>query len=324
MPRLSLGKWPTPLESLTHERLGQVLVKRDDLASFGEERRSGVKARKLETFLAYLQSRGVELLTMPLGNITNLGSDLVSVASAAGIDLRLLIADDPPMSRKQRVSLFKGLERETRLMKQSSFGVTAYLLATFVRARLSGRKAFVIPPSPLHPTAVAGMALGYLEMARQVAESDGIFPRAIYIAAAAGSSVAGLALGEALLRSQGAPPVRIIAVQVTPYPLKAILPALLWWTRRFLKLPRAVDFSTLSVVADPRNTVYGRFDMDHTELCKRLETQYGFLVDPIYGAKAWSVMEDREANSDRSLPPPLFWHCGYTPQWQQYLHAVEC
>jgi 1-aminocyclopropane-1-carboxylate deaminase/D-cysteine desulfhydrase-like pyridoxal-dependent ACC family enzyme len=299
-----------------------VLVKRDDLACFGEERRSGVKARKLETFLAYLQASGVELLTMPLGNITNLGTDLVSVAAKAGIKLRLLIADDPPLSRQERVSLFKGLERETRLMNQRSFGITVHLLATFIRARLAGRKAFVIPPSPLHPTAVAGMALGYLEMARQIAESDGIFPRAIYIAAAAGSSVAGLALGEALLRLQGAAPVKIVAVQVTPYPLKAILPPLLWWTRRFLKLPRALDFSTLSVVVDPRNTVYGRFDTDHTELCKRLETQYGFLVDPIYGAKAWSVMEAREANSDRSLPPPLFWHCGYTPHWQQYLNAV--
>src|SRR5213595_2891098 len=98
MPQLSLGNWPTPLESVTHRTLGQVLVKRDDLAGFGEERRSGVKARKLESFLAYLEGRGVDLLTMPLGNITNLGGDLARVASTAGIELSLLIANDPPLS----------------------------------------------------------------------------------------------------------------------------------------------------------------------------------------------------------------------------------
>jgi 1-aminocyclopropane-1-carboxylate deaminase/D-cysteine desulfhydrase-like pyridoxal-dependent ACC family enzyme len=322
LPRLSLGKWPTPLVSLTHESLGQVLVKRDDLSGFGEERRSGVKARKLETFLAYLQGLGVEVLMMPLGNITNLGGDLARVASAAGIELNLLIADDPPLPREVRIRLFKGLERETRLMNQTSVGITAHLLASLGRARLSGRKAFAVLPSPGHPSAVAGMACGYLEMVRQIEETNGVFPRAIYIAAAAGASVAGLALGEALMRLEGAPPVRIVAVQVTPYPLKAILPGLLWWTRSFLKLPEKPEFSNLSIMVEPRNTGYGRFDIGHIKVCERLETEYGLLIDPIYGAKTWSVMEDREVRADRSLPPPLFWHCGYTPHWRNYGASV--
>jgi 1-aminocyclopropane-1-carboxylate deaminase/D-cysteine desulfhydrase-like pyridoxal-dependent ACC family enzyme len=321
-PRLSLGQWPTPIESRTHRSLGRVLVKRDDMAGFGDDRRSGVKARKLEAFLAYLQARNVEMLIMPLGNITNLGGDLAQVARGIGLDLHFLIANDPPLPPEMRIRLFKGLERETRLFGTSSVGITMQLCLAWARARLSGRKAFAVLPSPGHPSAVLGMACGYLEMARQIRETGGAMPRAVYIAAAAGSSVAGLALAEALMRLEGSPPVRIVAVQVTPYPLRIILPVLLRWTRHFLRL-RPLDFSTLSVVADPRNTGYGRFDSKHISVCERLEYELGLLVDPIYGAKTWSTMEELEAHTSETQRPPMFWHCGYTPYWRTYSASPE-
>lgn len=323
LPRVALGKWPTPIESLTHASIGKVLLKRDDLSGFGGERRSGVKARKLETFLAYLRGKHVDLLTMPLGNITNLGDDLARIAVETGIELRLLIADDPPLPAKQRIEIFRGLEGQARLLNHRSIGMVICLLATLGRARLSGRNAYAVLPSPGHPSAVAGMACGYIELARQICEGDGEFPRAIYIASASGVSAAGLALGEALMRMQGFPPVKIVAVQVAPYPLKAILPGLLWWTRLFLKLPEQLDFSTLLVAGDPCNTIYGRFDARHEGLCERLQSEHGVLVDPIYGAKSWSVMEKRECGTDQSSRPPLFWHCGYTPHWRAYRTQVD-
>lgn len=317
-PRVSLGRWPTPIEQHKFGLHGKVLVKRDDLAGFGGERRSGVKARKLEAFLAYLRDMDVEKLIMPLGNITNLGRDLVQVVSQIGLDLHLLIGDDPPLPLEVRRSLFQGLENQVRLLGSNRLRILGELIVTWLRARVSGQRAFAVLPSPGHPTAVLGMAWGYLEMVEQVVQLTGRLPRAVYIAAAAGSSAAGLALAEALMRTSGSPPVKIVAVQVTAYPLWVLLPVLLKWTKNFLKLRQPLDFSTLSIVADNRHITYGRFDAQHLAVCERLETEYGLLVDPIYGAKTWSAMEELEPSTDETLGLPLFWHCGYTPHWRTY------
>src|SRR5689334_12747302 len=79
-PSVVLGTWPTPLEQVEHPGLGPLLVKRDDLAGFGGAARSGVKARKLEGLLSHMVERRQRRLVMPLGNITNLGFDLVRAA----------------------------------------------------------------------------------------------------------------------------------------------------------------------------------------------------------------------------------------------------
>ncbi len=47
--------------------------------------------------------------------------------------------------------------------------------------------------------------------------------------------------------------------------------------------------------------------------------QFGIFIDPIYGAKSWMIMEERERRHlERKDRPALFWHCGYTPNWQDY------
>src|SRR6185295_9725876 len=136
-------------------------------------------------------------------------------------------------------------------------------------------------------------------------------PRAVYVAAAAGSSVAGFALGEALMRAAGAPPVRIIGVQVARPPISVWLPALVRWTARFWRLGALAPLHTLSVLRDPRHVDYGHFDEQHEDTCRRVHERFGLTLDPIYGGKSWTALEaeaQRPAPRDR---PILFWHCGF-------------
>lgn len=38
-------------------------------------------------------------------------------------------------------------------------------------------------------------------------------------------------------------------------------------------------------------------------------------IDPIYGARAWSVMTDF-SNGPYKSEDIVYWHCGYTPDWE--------
>lgn len=311
--RQPLGQWPTPLECIAHPALGRVWIKRDDLAGFGGEARSGVKARKLEGLLEHMQARGLNVLRMPLGNITNLGPALVAEAGRRGITVHLDLVDDPPLRSEARQAVHRGYAGIARLHGPSYLGAAMRLGGSLLRDRLARSRSLCVPPSPAHPSAIVGMARGYLEMAGRAKEQFGTLPGAIYLASASGSSVAGLALGEALGRAAGDPPVRIVAVQVVPEPLRLWLPLLLAWTVRYLR-PARIPFPRCEVVAWPRHTVYGRFAPLHEAICARVEDSYGLAIDPVYGAKSWDVMECMPPRQDGR--PALFWHCGFTPTWR--------
>jgi 1-aminocyclopropane-1-carboxylate deaminase/D-cysteine desulfhydrase-like pyridoxal-dependent ACC family enzyme len=318
MPTVPLGSWPTPLEQIDHPQIGRVLVKRDDLAGFGGEARSGVKARKLEGLLGYMTHQGIKSLVMPLGNVTNLGHDLIRVAAGLEIGIKLLIVDDPPIPQEQREIIFRPVRENVRLLGKSYATAAALLALEKAGALITGNRRMIVLPSPAHPSAIAGAARGYVEAMRQAAQIYGSLPRSVYIAAAAGSTVAGFGLGEALMRAAGAPPVKIIAVKVVSEPLALWLPLFVSWTAKFAGLSLAHKTAVL-VVANPRNTIYGRFDQGHVETCARIEQYFGLKLDPIYGGKSWTVMEMLEGNSSSmSDRLPLFWHCGYTPNWQTY------
>ncbi len=315
-PPLTLGKWPTPLECINHPSLGRVLVKRDDLAGFGGESRSGVKARKLEGLFMHMQSNGLNTLRMPLGNITNLGPALMAEAGKLGIDVHLDLVNDPPLPKTTRQDIHSAYTDIAKLHGPSYISAAIRLWSSLLHDRLKSKRSICVPPSPAHPSAIIGMARGYLEMAQCAKEKFGGLPGAIYLASASGTSVAGLALGEALGRAAGDPPVRIIAVQVVPEPLRLWLPILFTWTQRYLR-PARIPFPKCEVVAWPKHTIYGRFTKAHETICARVETDFGLIIDPIYGAKAWDVMEHSALNGQiSSSRPPLFWHCGFTPTWR--------
>jgi 1-aminocyclopropane-1-carboxylate deaminase/D-cysteine desulfhydrase-like pyridoxal-dependent ACC family enzyme len=177
----------------------------------------------------------------------------------------------------------------------------------------------IAAPSPSHPTAIVGVARGYIEAMQQTAEAEGSLPRTVYIATASGSTAAGLALGEALMRGAGAPPVEIVAVQVVPELVSIWLQWLVRWTTRYWKLGPLPELKTISVIKDRRHTRYGQFDDTHEETCRRVHEQFGISIDPIYGGKSWPILEERErASPERKDRLALFWHCGYTQNWRDY------
>lgn len=318
IPRVELVKWPTPLEEIRHPRLGRLLIKRDDLSGFGLSGRSGVKGRKLEPLFAHLKARHIKQLVMPLGNITNLGWDLIATAKDLGVSIKLLIVDDPPMPLAQREKIFAPLKGHVELLGRSYVFAASRLLMAKIASIQRRTKSMISLPSPAHPTAMIGAARGFIEAMEQSLTQHGALPRAVYVASAAGSTVAGFALAEALLRKAGAPPVQVCAVQVVPQPLGLWIPILARWTAHYHKLTPINDFNTLSIAREEYNIKYGHFDHDHLELCHRIKCEYDIQLDPIYGGKSFRTLEQRETQNMNNDRPVLFWHCGYTSNWQAY------
>jgi 1-aminocyclopropane-1-carboxylate deaminase/D-cysteine desulfhydrase-like pyridoxal-dependent ACC family enzyme len=318
LPRVTLGTWPTRLDDFQHRTLGRCLIKRDDLSGFGPDGRSGVKARKLEGLLGYAQRHGIQSFTIALGNITNLGLDLVEAAHKLQIEVNLLIVDDPPLPQARREEIFAAIRDRVRFLTASYTAAGLRLLLAASVHWTSKPRALVLAPSPAHPAAVLGMAHGYIEAMSQCMEQIGTLPRAVYIAAAAGISAAGLVLGESIMRAAGAPAVRVMAVKVVPQPLALWLPWLVRWTVWHQRLSFAPDFGSVAVINNPRHARYGRFDSQHEEICRRVADEFGIAIDPIYGGKSWSAFEELELQSRCDQRPPLFWHCGYTRNWESF------
>jgi 1-aminocyclopropane-1-carboxylate deaminase/D-cysteine desulfhydrase-like pyridoxal-dependent ACC family enzyme len=97
------------------------------------------------------------------------------------------------------------------------------------------------------------------------------------------------------------------------------MPFLLYSARRVLgmrvRMPPG-DFQTFRL---PRNLTYGRFDDYLEDVCRRVRQEFGFVVDPIYGAKSWSAMEEYvDATGISGNESAMFWHCGYSPDWESF------
>lgn len=318
-PAIPLGKWPSPLETVNHPEIGKILVKRDDQSGFGRDGRSGVKARKLECMLAHVSKKGMNALFMLLGNVTNLAYDIVPIAQKAGIEIKILISDEPPLPQSVRDELFADIREHVEFCNTSIISAFYRLAGHWFRSRRKGKKTMAVLPSPAHPSAMVGAAKGFLEMIKQCEEKGEELPRAVYIASAAGTTACGFILAEAALRASGYPKIPIIPVQVVPYPLNLTIPFLLFWVWKFLHFPGLPSLDGYSLVKVKENTQYARFGSKLKETCKRVFDDYGLELDPIYGGKCWQTMESREKGGSQDESRPLvFWHCGYTPDWQEF------
>lgn len=311
-PRVALGEWPTPLVEVEAAGLPRILVKRDDLSGWG---RGGAKARKIEHLIGYMVTKGYTDLITVAGNVTNLAFDLLPAMDRFGLGVQLHIIDDPPTPLARRGAIFGNLAPRLMLLGPTRAEAFRRTWAAWFALRRQGRRPLWVLPGVSHPSGVIGNALGYLELAEQLEQAGRRPPRAIFVTAATGTTLAGFALAERLLRLTGRPPTRIVGAQIYPGHMRASARWLSRWAGLASagRLPRAL---ALDVSSAALSGGFGRFDARLVELCARVESQTGLEIDPIFGGKTWSVMEDAIRLEHPRDSEFLYWHCGFTPEWQ--------
>lgn len=318
-PRIPLGQWPTPIETRLH-RGHKIQIKRDDLSGFG---RGGAKTRKIEHVFGLMRARGHDELITLVGNITNLGFDLLPALRAHGFSARIFVQDDPPLPAAKRRECFRGIETELRFLGRSRIAATGRVCAEWLRRRAAGRRPFLLLPGASHPAGVIGNACGFIEMTRQLREAGEPLPKRVYVSAATGTTIAGFLIAENALRAAGFPPIDIVGVQVYPGDIDARTRWLLRWTERHLALAHAIDPARIDIRPEMLGGGFGAATPELENLCARVQVETQLALDPIFGGKTWSVLE-RDLASDRAGERPvMFWHCGYTPEWRPLVASVR-
>lgn len=307
-PGFVLGNWPTPLECLDTE-LGPIWVKRDDLSGFG---RGGVKTRKIEHLIDYVAPRGYREVITVVANITNLAHDIGPAVARAGIRSTVFAVDEPSIPAASRTEFFRGADAGVALLGTSQVLAAAHLAYAAARSSARGRRTFVALPSLSHPSALVGAARGFLEMVLQFREA-GSYPEVVFITVASGATYAGFLLAERALAAAGLPPIQVIGVQVHQHRARVWIAGLMRWSKWSLGL--STPASRIELIDSALHGGFGRFSREIVDTCHDVQKRHGLRIDPIFGGKTWTVME-RWLADKRPRGPVVYWHCGYTPDWE--------
>lgn len=320
-PAVDLGRWPTPISVVQRPGRPRVLVKRDDLSGHG---RGGVKTRKIERLVGYMLANGYDEFVTVVGNVTNLVHDILPVLQRYGLAWRIFINNDPPLPVADREMLFAGLRQHVDLLGSSRLRTASRMVAASLESRKRGRRPLIVLPSLMHPAGAVGNACGFIEMVSQVRSEGWEAPGTVFITVASGTTLAGFLLAENALRRDGCPPIRIVGAQVYPGNARLWVLGLIRWTERFLGLRGRVPASRIKLTSSRLHGGFGRYPEELAKLCLDLREEQGINVDPIFGGKTWAVMESYlslKPTGDKR--PALYWHCGYTPNWQALGEAVN-
>jgi 1-aminocyclopropane-1-carboxylate deaminase/D-cysteine desulfhydrase-like pyridoxal-dependent ACC family enzyme len=201
LPRVPLGRFPTPVQRITRDDGRILLLKRDDLSGGVV---GGNKVRGLEWLLAGVRA-GDEVLTVGARGSTHaLSTALLSAQLGARTTVVRWNQDMNPAAR----AVDQRLRASARVV-DAKFVAAAYLLAGVIRIR---RRVTWVPAGGASPVAVLGHMNAALELAAQIEDSDAELPEEVYVPLGTGGTAAGLALGFRTARLG----IRVVPVRVVP------------------------------------------------------------------------------------------------------------
>lgn len=320
-PRVRLGTFPTPLESLP--RLGaalggpQVLVKRDDLTglAFG-----GNKTRTLEYVLGDLLLQRPEVLVTGANIQSNWSRQAAAAAAKLGIPIVLVLRNTEMPEIQGNVLLDLWLGAEVRFVSEPdvTFVVSEQLDLVVEDLRRKGRRAFKIDPWS------ASAAIGYVAMAAELKEqcdTAGIRPTRIWTAAA-GPTQSGLILGAKALgwpvAITGIAPIRWAGASMESRTAES---ANLAAGRLGLDASVAID----EVHSDDSyiEPGYGRPSARGLAAMRTVARLEGLLLDPVYTGKAMAALIDHvERGLLTDQDTVIFLHTGGLPALFAYRDSI--
>ncbi len=326
-PRLGWVQDPTPVTALprlaARLRLGWLGIKRDDLA---EGLCGSTKIRKLDFILASEPWAGAS----HWASIGAIGSGhLASLSMAAARLQRQLEAYcfwepvcDAVIDNLATLASGPSKIHYTRTRLGLAFGNPRLLLC-----RQVGRSQ-VIPPGASCPTGVIGTVRAGLELAEQVRDGQLPRPDRIYVPWGTGATATGLALG----LSMAGMPTPVLAVVTVERALAHHFqvhylsrPTIRLLERAFGPLSLASKRLDVRLVRGFAGRGYGHPTAAATACCHTLASE-GIGLDPIYGGKAFSALQAREARGGGGRV--LYWltsHGGNLPverDWREQLPAA--
>ena len=283
IPRVPLGEYPTPVESMRFPQLDAPLwIKRDDLASSAL---GGNKVRALEYLLAEVKP-GELLLTGGGEGSTHV---LATAIHAARLQARLHAVRWRHEMHPVSEDVARRSRGECAVVETSATSVGGILRTLVRRATLRARW---IPFGGTSPLGILGHVNAALELVDQVDAGELPAPAHVVVPLGTGGTAAGLSLGFAAagMRTQviGARVVPRMATGRARVILRARATARWVQKKTGVVLPR-VSSDAVRVVHEAYAGAYGRVSPMGMEAAAIMERVSGMRLDATYSAKAFAI-----------------------------------
>ena len=304
--RLHFAHLPTPVESMPRVSASlqgpRLLVKRDDQTglAFG-----GNKTRKLEYLLAEAREQGAFTIISAGAVQSNHCRQTVAAASRFGFDCILVLFGDPPEKPAGNHLLHYLLGAE--VVYTSREDIENKLEETFQKARLAGRKPYLIPYGGSNPTGAMGYVNAMLELAEQGVDPDWI----VFPSSSAGTQ-AGMLVGARKSGFSGT--ILGISVDEPADVLKERVADLATRTAAFIGEEWRFSSDEVLVNDSYCSAGYGVMGDQEIEAIRLFAEREGLLLDPVYTGRAAAGLVDLiRGGYFEPSETVLFWHTGGGP-----------
>jgi D-cysteine desulfhydrase len=309
IPRISLGKFPTPVQQLHQSGFENLWIKRDDMSSsvYG-----GNKIRKLEFILGQARKENAAHIITFGGIGTNHGLATAVFCKKLEIKCTLLLFWQPVTPGvKHNLLLFNKYKAETIYKKTLWNTVVSYYLLQ----RLRHPRAYFVYAGGSNPGGTIGYVNAVFELKAQIQRGEAPEPGVIICPLGSGGTLAGLALGLQLTGLQ----TKLKGVRVAKShlgPFQACTPntvaKLMHQTYSFLKqrcqrLP-PVSIRAPEILHDYFGDGYGVPTRAASNASRLLKEREGIRLDMTYTAKAFAAVYDCCQSQAKPAAPVLYWH----------------
>ena len=331
LPRVSLGNWPTPLESCPHlaQAIGvrELWMKRDDQSG---PALGGNKVRQLEYTLADAIAQGCQGVLIAIGEQSNHARQMAALARKVGLLPVVIInkAEPPPVLRGNLL-LVALTGADIRYLPAADYEKEMELHCDNVVAEYAERgiRIYRVRPDRSQMLGAAAGLRSLLELKRQVDER-GLDPAAIVVSAASGSQAGMVLASRAIawdIEIRGVAPViwrELLHARSARFANQ--LAETMGWPIRLTADDIINDLSHVGAG-------YQQADSASLEAVRIAAQTEGIFLDPNYTGKAMAALIDDLASGavdrERSI---IFWHTGGVPalfsadqEITEYLHAHQ-
>ncbi len=325
LPRVSLGRFPTPLESAP--RLSDALagpavwIKREDMSGLAL---GGNKPRQLEFLLGDAQADGVQAVVTTAAAQSNFCRACAAAGAKLGIEVGLMLrgrADGPVQGNLLLDQVFGAHVRFIDTDDPYDPRVPGWLAEFVTDFERRGLKTRVLHiPGATGTLGAAAMADAGFELAAQFQQAD-IEPQAVFLAAGSALTTAGLALA---FKSLGLR-TRVVAISVqrTAEFIAPLVARRACEAAALLKLPVTVSTDDFDIDDRFIGPGYGRPTAEAIAAIRLAGRTEGIVLDPVYTGKAFAGLcaQQREGRWTGS-GPLVFFHSGGAPGLFVHAEAV--
>jgi D-cysteine desulfhydrase family pyridoxal phosphate-dependent enzyme len=313
-PRIALGHFPTPVESLARlsAQLGgpDLYVKRDDQTGLAT---GGNKTRKLEFIVAEAMARGCDHLVTLGGPQSNHCRQTAAAAAVLGLGCSVVLSGHPPVQRLGNLLLDELLGAEVLWAGARPREEVAEEVTQSLRRR--GRRPYLVPLGGSTGLGALGYVVAMQEALTQLAARQLDIDMMIVASSSAGTQ-AGLVLGAALAGYRGQ--VLGISIDASAADLAANVTRIASDAAQLLGCDGGggpghgtAEGLPVHVNADYLGggySVVGDLERDAIRTVARAE---GLLLDPVYTGRAFgalmALIRQSVIGKGQSV---LFWHTG--------------